>query len=252
MARSSWCVLLGMCCACDGVYGLAGDPGPCSATSFAAATPVDLVAAEDFSITRDRSRAVITANGLTAEVALPSGTITPIDLGVYSDLSFAITPEGDALFYTASIEPPLLQGAVRSGAQWTLGTRVPPGTYAGTPSADEFGPRRVLVRLRDARELVEEYEDDAGVWLPVGDPHLVAGAYAPNLTPTGLTMVYAADDPATAAPAVMLATRASVADWFGEAIAILPGAHRSPQLLDVCRELYVVDDNQTLRRYDRP
>lgn len=237
---------------CDAVFGLSGDPGPCGSTSFATAKGVDITPAEAFSISRDRTLVVLENEGLAYQLVLPGGQPEAIDLGVYPAVSFSIAPEGGSLFYTAMIEPPLLLGAVRSGATWSLDATVPSGTYVGTPSADEFGPRRVIARLRDARSDLQEYEDDGGVWIAHGDTHPTDAQFAPNLAPNGLTMVYAALDPATGLPAVFVATRSSMADWFGAPTSILPGAHSAPQLLDMCRELYVIDDDQTLRRYDRP
>jgi hypothetical protein len=89
-------------------------------------------------------------------------------------------------------------------------------------------------------------------WQPVGDVRLIGGNYAPNLTPSGLDMLYQ-DDPGDGA-AVFIAHRPSTAVWFGPPVAILPGVHSFPQLLDHCRSLYALDitvDEQVVRRYDR-
>jgi hypothetical protein len=238
---------------CDVVFGLSHDRDPCDATSFATATPKDLATAQDFSVSWDRSFAVVSGDLGAFEVTLADGTTTPIDLGIYNMSGLAMAPEGTSMFFTAVVEPPSLQGALRAGAaSWVTTTaRLPAGTFAGTPTADEFGPRRVLVRLRDATDQIQEYEDDDGLWKPHGDVHEVGAMFAPNLTPNGLSMVFAGTDPTTLEPAVFLATRASIDDWFGDPIAILPGPHRSPQLLDTCKALYVVDDPETLREYDR-
>ena len=232
---------------CDLVIGLGGAPTPCDAVSFATAQPVDVAPAEDFSISWDGSLVVYANNGLPVEQILPDGPPSPIEL-VYRFVGLSLAPEADALFFTALIEPLTLVGAVRDHAgAWQLTRAVPRGTYAGTPSADAeaYGPRRVLVRLRDSAPDVQEYEDDAGTWVAVGNIHAVDGRDAPNLTPNGLTMVYATD------AGVFSAKRDSTSAWFGEPAMILPGAHTSPQLLGRCKQLYVIDNNQMVRRYDQ-
>ena len=238
---------------CDAVFGLSGDPGPCASTSFAHATGTEITVADDFSISRDRSLVVLARDGLTYQLALPGGDPMLVDLGVYPAQSLAMAPEGNALFFTAPLEPPLLLGALRAGEGWTLDATVPRGTFVGTPSASEFGPRRLMARLRPGAPEIQELEAVAGVRTQHGEPLELGGNYAPNLTPDGLSMVYVANDPDTGVPgAVFLASRASLADGFTNSVLILPGAHHAPHMLDVCRELYVVDDDQVLRRYDRP
>jgi hypothetical protein len=241
---------------CDFVFGLEGDPGPCDATSFAAAMPNAITAGEAFSISRDQATIVLQRDGLTYQASPIDADATAIDLGVYSDAAFSMAPEGTSLFYTAMIEPPLLRGALRGSDAWQLDAPVPGGTFAGTPSADEFGPRRVLVKLHQATDDVQEYEDDNGVWTPVGDVRQVPTTFAPNLTPTGLTMVYwqyapgGGDVPDSSG--VYLASRGSTSEWFGDATLILPGDHRAPQLLGACTALYTIDSTSEVERYDRP
>lgn len=239
------------CGGCDLAFGLDGEEEPCALGSFDGALPTDIVEAEDFSIDWDETLAVYTKSGIAYERALPSATPAVIDLGPYNMLGLSLTPEGNALFYTASIEPPVLRGALRAGdAQWQLDAGTPRGSYAGTPSADVFGPRRVLVRMRMTGEEIVEYEDDNGRWVPVGDPHPVVGTIAPNLTPNGLTMVYAGFDDEQQ-PAIFAATRSSTAEWFGAPAIILRGMHRSPLLLGRCKRLYTIADGSVLRRFDR-
>lgn len=241
MARFS--LLLLVCGGCDLVLGLDEDPTPCTPESFAAAPSVAITEADHFTVDWDQTFAVVSAAGLMWEVALPDGAPVAIDLGVYVDFGLALSPEGKALFYTAAIEPPLLRGALRTGdATWTLDATAPRGTFAGTPSADAFGPRHVLVRMRQTDTEVTEYEDVDGVWMPRG-AHEVPGMLAPNLSPNGLVMVYAADG-------IYAATRASRDEWFGEPALILPGAYAQPHLLGKCHNLYVTDGT-TLQRFDR-
>ena len=239
---------------CDVVFGVDSDRDPCDVSSFATATPRDIAPAASFSISWDRSLAVIQTDIQTVEMTLDDGVQTPIDLGAYNMLGLAMAPEGTSMFFTEAVEPPALTGALRAGAgAWVTTTaRLPAGTYAGTPTADELGPRRVLVQLRDSIDQIQEYEDDSGFWMPHGEVHEVAGQFAPNLTPNGLSMVYTGFDPMTGELAIFIATRASIDEWFGDAVVILPGPHSSPQLLDTCKALYVVDDFQTLREYDLP
>ena len=123
---------------------------------------------------------------------------------------------------------------------------------AGTPSADAFGPRHALVRIYPIDMAIQEFVDDSGVWTPVGDPHDLPGIGAPNLTPSGLDMVY--DDAFGLEPGVYIAHRSSIDEWFGPPAVILPGKRVLPQLLGGCRTLYATDisgEIPTLRRYDR-
>jgi hypothetical protein len=241
-----------LCGGCNLVLGVGSDPRPCADESFSSAAPTDLAVADMFSVSWDRDRMVYAFAGTIYEKALPGGEPTAIDATVYMPLALALAPEGDAMFVTAQVEPPLLQAAVRGdAARWTSDGIVPTGTLAGSPSAAEFGPRRVLVRLRFDRPEVQEYEAVDNRWQPVGDVHAIGGTYAPNLTPSGLDMVYS--DVSSDGPAVFVAHRPTTAVWFGAPVAILAGAHAFPQLLDRCHTLYTVDlvPDHVVRRYDR-
>src|SRR6185503_16266524 len=170
----------------------------------------------------------------------------------------ALAPEGNAVFFTAQIEPQTLKGAVRGGDTWQLGAEVPRGTYAGTPSADVFGPRRVLVRERVTSEDIQEFEDVDGHWQPIGVALPLVGLGAPNLTPNGLTMVYVGFDDALE-HVVFARSRESVDAPFGEPVALRKGVMRAPQLCGKCKQLYVIDsgvgetggDTTLIVRYDR-
>lgn len=247
MARSELLLALAFVSGCDVVVGLSGDPRPCGLASFPADKGAPIIAADSFSIDWDETFAVASHQGLVFEYQFADQSQTAIDLGGYSNLGLALSPEGNGLFFTAMIEPPTLMAAGLSQDGWQLGQRAPRGTYAGTPSADTFGPRRSLVRLDDVSQAVQEFEDQNGIWVAVGDPHDVSGFVAPNLTPNGLTMVYRGDGDN---PGIFLATRASTSTWFGQGQLVLAGDHRFPQLLGQCHDLYVVDDG-TLTRYER-
>jgi hypothetical protein len=225
---------------CDLAFGVGGDPDPCTLSAFDDAPVEELVAANDFSVDWDQTFAIVARETGAFEVSFAGGE-KPIDLGVYVNAGFSLAPEGNALFFTAMIEPPLLQGAVRLGEVWTTAPALPPGRFAGTPSADVFGPRRVLVTV-DGNVL--EFEDDAGRWVGVGTAHPLDIARAPNLAPNGLTAVYEGAD------GIYAMTRPTTNDWFGEPVKILAGADRSPQLLGQCKRLYTTHDNM-LRRYQR-
>lgn len=249
-------LVLSVCTGCDVVLGLDDHPAPCSQASFAQAMPARVMNAEQFSIAWDQSRAVVIVNGQAMELSPLTGTPTRIDLGPYTPTSLGLSPEGDSLLFTADIEPPTLHAAVGGGTDWRLDSNVPVGTYAGTPSADAFGPRRVLVRIHRTG-MLQEYEDDNGLWKPVGDPQPFDGQWSANLTPNGLTMVYTARQ-MDSTLAVMMATRTSMSQAFGPASVILPGDHAQPQLLDQCKSLYVIDpgdpaveNEPELNRYDR-
>ena len=241
---------VGSLAGCDLVFGLSGDAEPCEVASFAAATPEDVAEAEDFSFDWDETFGVIQNIGAMSELDPRAKTITPIDLGPYSNYGLALTPEGDALFYTIVVEPLELKGALRGGAaEWHLGAGTPRGTYAGTPSADVFGPRRVMVKMRSGDTEVQEFEDVGGVWTTVGTPLAMSAQRAPNLTPNGLTMVYPGFSEA-GVPAVYVAQRASTSAEFGEPTAILEGSFFNAQLVGACSRLYATDGT-ILRRYDR-
>jgi hypothetical protein len=194
--------------------------------------------------------------GALRDRPLPDGPASSIDLIVYAPVALALTPENDAMFFTANEEPPVLMAFVRTGAGWAVDGIVPSGVTAGSPSAAEFGPRRVLVRTRVNSSDVQEYEAAGDRWLSVGDVHAVGGIpAAPNLTPSGLDMVYAeltGDE-----PGVYVAHRPSTAAWFGAPKLILPGPYQFPQLLGRCRTLYalelrpVLEAGPLVRRYDR-
>ena len=246
MARSELLLAALVCGGCDLVVGMSSDPRPCGNASFVG-KPTAIVPADAFSIDWDQRIAVLVENGLPFEYSLADKKQSAIDLGGYVDTSLSLAPEGDGLFFTAMIEPPTLMAAALEKSVWHTGQQAPRGTFAGTPSADVFGPRRVLVRLRDGQPTVQEYEDQNGVWAAVGDPHDLPGIAAPNLTPNGLTMVYAggADN-----PGIFQATRPATSAWFSDPQLVLTGDHLAPQLLGRCSNLYVLDGG-TLTRYDR-
>jgi hypothetical protein len=243
MARSELLLLLALT-GCDVVVGVSDDPRPCGAGAFTGSGTA-IVDADAFSIDWDQTIAVISTGGITSQYQFSDGTQTPIDLGIYVPGAFALSPEGTGLLFTAWTDPPTLVAAARKDdAAWAMGGRTPAGTFAGTPSADAFGPRHALVRVRPADAKVQEFIDDNGIWKPVGDPHDAPGLGAPNLTPSGLTMVYADTD------GVYQATRSSRDAWFGEPVKVLEGVHLWPQLLGRCSNLYVIDGS-TVTRYDR-
>ena len=237
--RSS--ALLLVLAGCDLAFGVHGDPPPCSLGSFTDAVYQDLEVAEDYSVDWEQTFAVIYRDGKTYHVPF-GGEPAEIDLSIYVPSGFALAPEGNAMFFTAMVEPPLLQGALRTGdVTWQAASVLPRGFFAGTPSADVFGPRRVLVTADGG---VREYEDDAGRWIAVGEPHAVDSERAPNLTPDGLAAVYAGSD------GIYAMTRPSTSVWFDAPVQILAGADRSPQLLGRCERLYTTHEGM-LRRWDR-
>lgn len=252
-SRAVAAVALALLGGCDLVFDVNTDSEPCELGSFADATPLDLAPADDFSTDWDMTFAVVMDRGLAIELDLAKNTSTPIDLGPYTTLGLSLAPEGNALFYTASAEPALLKGALRpTAAQWLLDAGVPRGTFAGTPSADVFGPRRVLVKERDTSTDIQEFEDVAGRWMPIGSPHPMTTDRAPNLTPNGLTMVYVEADEAGEL-VVRAAQRPSIAEWFGAPTTLRAGAFRTAQLLGECKRLFTIEtgESSTLRRYDR-
>jgi hypothetical protein len=241
---------------CDLVFGVSDDAAPCGDESFAGAVSTAIVTAQAFSVSWAGDRIAYEDSGVLRDRPLPDGAPRSIDLTVYDALEIALTPEADAMFFTANIEPPVLQAFVRSGASWLLDGVVPSGAIAGSPSAVEFGPRRVLVRIRQDLPGVQEYEADGDHWRPVGDVHPVGGMQAaPNLTPSGLDMIYT--ELIGDAPGVVVAHRPSTGAWFGAPRVILPGSYESAQLLGRCRTLYALDVRPELgagaivRRYDR-
>lgn len=259
-SRSNAVVLAVALAGCDVVFGVDVDEAvPCGSEAFDAIEPLAIAPAELSAIEWDERFAILVRDGGLAQFALPSGpaSATPIDLGAFNNMQLAIAPEGDAMFFTAAIEPPELRGAVRSQDNWRVVTEVPRGTYAGSPSAREFGPRRVLVRLRDFED-VQEYEEVAGRWVPVGEPLALTGLDGPNLTPNGLTAVYietliiVGEGGDEISENVQLIHRPTIDAPFSSPVTILSGRFRSPQLLGRCRNLYAIDvDDQVLKRYSR-
>jgi len=248
--------LAGTAGGCDLVFGVDSDAAPCGDESFAAAGSTTLFEGEAFSVSWAGDRIVYEHDGMLDDQPLPGGTPTPITATAAAvPLAIALAPEGDAMFFTSESEPPVLQALVRRATGWQLDAVVPLGATAGAPSAAEFGPRRVLVRLRSDLPEVQEYEADGDRWQPVGEVHPVGGVpRAPNLTPSGLDMLYAestGDD-----PAVFIAHRRSTDAWFGAPTAILSGGYEFPQLIGRCRTLYALEiqpavTSRIVRRYDR-
>jgi hypothetical protein len=253
MARFDLAVIVavGSLAGCDAVFGLSGDVEPCEVGSFADVTAEDVIEAEDFSFDWDQTFGVIQTNGSMFELDPTTKALTPIELGPYSNVGLALTPEGNAMFYTIVVEPPELKGALRGGtADWRLDAGVPRGTFAGTPSADGFGPRRLMVKMRDGVDIaVQEYEDVNGRWTTVGTPREMSTQRAPNLTPNGLTMVYSGFTE-TGDAAVFAEQRESTSEAFGEPTQILSGMFLNVQLVGECARLYATDGTM-LRRYDR-
>lgn len=243
LARSEWIVVAALCGGCDAVFSV-GDTQACEVAAFDHVRSTALLAADDFSIDWDEKYAVLDIGGLPYEYRF-DGMPAPIDLGPTIPMTLALAPEASGLMWTTGGDPQLLMAAgSHDGTTWTTGTRVPKGTFAGTPSADSFGVRHLLVRLRYSEPAVQEYVDDNGVWMPTGDPHDIAGDVAPNLTPNGLTVVWSDAD------GVHEATRDSIDTWFGKDTLVLAGAHTAPQLLGHCNTLYTIDDGM-LTRYRR-
>jgi hypothetical protein len=251
-----WLALLVCACAgCDAVFGLDESPAPCAPDSFAQAKATDVIEAEQASVSWALDRAVITRSAIAFEVSLPPGEPVAIDIGPYSTYALSLAPEGTSMLFSSEEEPPVLYAADRGNAGWKVDTNVPVGTFAGVPSADAFGTRRVLVRMRMTGP-IQEYEDDSGTWTAIGELHDYDGDFAPNLAPNGLTMVYAGVD-ADGNAAVFQATRANTESWFGAPTVILAANATDPQLLDRCHSLFAVvpttaDANTPtmLRRYD--
>jgi hypothetical protein len=149
------------------------------------------------------------------------------------------------VFYTIAVEPFELRAATREGARrYTKLSTLPKGTWAGTPSSRLYGPQRMIVRLRDLRDEVQEYEEREGAWVPVGDLHMLRGDQAANLSLDGLTMVYAGYGP-DGAPGVFAAQRRDTSEWFREPhVQLLAGRHRGPQLSPACTTLETITDGQ--------
>lgn len=254
-SRSIAAVAIALLGGCDLAFDIDLEPKPCELASFADAPAVTHAPADDFSVDWEMSFAVIISQGLTYELDLTTNTQTPIDLGPYVPRGFSLAPEGSSMFYTASAEPALLKGALRpSAAEWLLDAGVPKGTYAGTPSADIYGPRRLLLKEREESTDIIELEDVEGRWTPIGEPHPIATIQAPNLTPNGLTMVWPGYNEANE-PVVFAAQRPSISEWFGEPTVIRTGHTARAQLLGECKRLYVIDpptqsEPDALRHYD--
>lgn len=261
MEAMRWWLLLGALCGCDAVFGLDGTDLPeCELASFRDVQPVTVVEnTEVFSWDRERDHLVIAADGSAFELDADfPAERTVIDLQPnYQMTTVSLAPEGDQIFYTASIEPPQLFSARRDEVGgWRFDRNVPSGGGAGTPTLALLGPRRILVRVSFYANEVQEYEEqDGGTWKPVGDRHIVNADTVVNLSSDGLTMVYDGYD-AEARRGVFAAQRSSLGEWFRGTIQILAGTHPSPQLSDSCEILHAIGDGdgttpRALVRYER-
>lgn len=250
---------------CDLAFGVGGDPDPCELSSFDTARPTEISAAFRFSVDWDQRFAVVAGNdGINSEIDLRAGTSRAIELGPYSIVNLALNPEGTALLYTSSTEPPLLEGALRaSPGSWQLAARAPAATLVGTPSADVFGPRRMLARMHpfdfddQGQPTVQELEDQNGTWVAIGAAHPLDSEVPPNLAPNGLTAVFARGVASETGVTTEIfgMTRPSTDVWFDEPVKILSnGDDHTPQLLGHCERLYTIHGGETgpvLTRYDR-
>jgi hypothetical protein len=251
---------------CDLAFGVGGDPNPCELASFDGARSTEISPAIRFSVDWDQRFAVVViGDGYLAEIALADGTKTLIDLGPYEPVNLSLNPEGNALLYTARIEPPVLAGALRASVgTWQLDARAPTATFTGTPSADVFGPRRMLARMHEfdvddqGQPTVQELEDDNGTWVRVGSAHPLVADLPPNLTPNGLTAVFSRSATTEMGTVIEIfgMTRPSTDVWFGEPVKILSnGSDHSPQLLGHCERLYTIhgggEGGPALTRYER-
>jgi hypothetical protein len=268
VALAAVCLGLG---ACDLVWGLTGEPPKCDlgTDAFVGAGMVSLqMPVEDFSVSVDPKRTIASRLGVTFEVEV--GEPVSIDLGqAFVQVSFGLAPEGDFLFFSNQVEPPDLRIAERaSDGTWAVSRAAPPaGVHAGSPSALEFGPRRVLVNvgqegvLDDGQPVrdIQEYVEDGDRWRAVGPRQALGGTFAPNLTPNGMTAVFVEKD-ADGSDVVAIATRDHVSDEFSDRTVIFrdePGSTiRSAQLhgtdiLDKECATLVVDVEDDLRQYDR-
>ncbi|MBA3393320.1 MAG: hypothetical protein H0T89_11780 [Deltaproteobacteria bacterium] len=246
-----WWLLLGALCGCDAVFGLDGTDLPeCELASFRDAQPVTVVEnTELFSWDRLRDHLVIAAAGTAFELDADSPTErTEIALEPnYPMTTVSLAPEGDQIFFTASIEPSQLFSARRDdGGLWHFDRNVPDAGGAGTPTLALLGPRRILVRVSFYANDVQEYEEqDDGTWKPVGDRHVVDAVTVVNLSSDGLTMVYDGFD-AEGQRGVFAAQRPSRGEWFRDTTLILAGTHPSPQLADSCDVLHAIDEGDAI------
>jgi len=245
--------------ACDVVWGVSGEPTACELRSFADRDETDMTTGGDqFTVAADKSLAVFEDKSVLFERSLVDNNPVKLDLGIYPALAVAIAPEGDLLFHSAAIEPPLLQVATRVDGVWTPSDlKAPKGVIAGVPSALVYGPRRVLVRTRYSGPEIQEYEDDGETWQPIGPPQLAPNGDAPNLTENALTMVFADVDPASGATVMFAASRSSRDEWFGtpfplRTLEVPINTRISGQLIGnkTCDTLFVSQPN-AFARYDQ-
>lgn len=240
---------------CDVVFGLDSDIGPCGSSSFDGATETMVQPeTEVFSVTRDGDFGVFQQSGQLRQRALPDGELAPVDFSIYQAMQLGLSPEGDAMFFTAAIEPPKVFAGTHEGLAptWDAAGVSFHGSSAGIPSAAEFGPRRVIVRETADASTVQEYRQAGDAWEAVGDPHELLGR-APNLTPSGLDIVF------QDAAGIEIAHRASTDEWFGDPTVIsTTEAANQPVLVGRCTTLFVVHpyaDGTMLKtgvfRYDR-
>jgi hypothetical protein len=225
---------------CDKVFGLTGYEVPCDLHAFTG-TPKPVIPVEDAA--RDDAGLVVgVSGGLPFELA-PGSAPQPIDLGIYVPSGVALAPEGDALFFSGAIEPPLLQTAKRLGSgDWVVGGDVPAGVYAGATTAVALGPRRVLARLHDATQDVQEYEQtELGTWQPINGVLSLPSVFAPSLLPNGLTLVFATLAGGSGGSGVYAAQRDSLDAAFGTPRLVLAGSFNDAAMTSQCSAVAVAD-----------
>ena len=252
--RAVFATALVMCGGCDVVFDVTGYDAKCDLHRFSAsASPRAIGSAIAFSTSEDTSLLLGATDGGEFFQMTDETSPTAVDLGIYPSLAFALSPEGDQLFLTSvADEPPRIQSEQRQpDGTWMVAGRVPAGTYAGTPSALRFGPRRLLVHLEPGEVGIQEYiESDLDTWLPAGPVLAIDTPFAPNLSPDALTMVYPAIDPTDdGTPSVFARQRDALDEAFGDPVVLLDGDHGAPQLSTRCDSLLVVDNQQDLVGY---
>ena len=249
MARSELLIALALVSGCDVVVGLSGDQRPCGNARFGRQGHADRARPMTSRSTGTQTFAVLASDGAAVEYRFSDKSQTRDRSRRLQHHRARARARGQRpVLHGLDRAADLDGGRARRKSAWRTGQRVPQGTYAGTPSADTFGPRRSLVRarprLRDGpgvrgsgRRVGRGRRSARRAGLRRAEPH----AERPD---DGLPRRR------RDSPGIFLATRASTDAWFGTPVLVLEGEHRFPQLLGRCSDLYVIDDG-TLTRYER-
>ncbi|MBV8762574.1 MAG: hypothetical protein JO257_35140 [Deltaproteobacteria bacterium] len=232
----------------------------CRPAPFTGITPtVVLTPAEEVALPTRASFTITGMSGWLFERDASFANPQMIDLGPYLIATPSVTPEGDELFYTPSIEPMMLHTAHRIAPdQWIDMHDAPPGAMAGRPSA---GPmRRVFVDANGVGLGWQEYKQTASGWTAVGAPVDATALFGADhggsqlgLSDDGLLLLFTASAPGDFT--LRYAVRTSLDEPFQTSTLLLDGVHRDASLSEDCTTLTTIEGQnvgEAIERFVQP